>query len=129
MKRKNVFLKISSLLFSAVILFSSCASTTMITSKPSGAKIYMDGEYVGTTPYKHKDTKIVGTRTNVELKKEGYEAFTTELRKNEKADVGAIIGGVFFLVPFLWTMKYNPDHNYELIPETKNKVEETSIMK
>ena len=38
------------------------------------------------------------------------------LQRNERADVGAIIGGVFLLVPFLWVMKYDPDHNYELQP-------------
>jgi hypothetical protein len=36
------------------------------------------------------------------------------LSRNERADVGAIIGGIFLLFPFLWTMKYNPVHTYEL---------------
>lgn len=50
------------------------------------------------------------------LKREGYEDFYTNLRKNEQVDVGAIIGGVFFLFPFIWTMGYNPSHHYELYP-------------
>ena len=30
--------------------------------------------------------------------------------------MGAIIGGVFLLFPFLWTMKYDPARTYELTP-------------
>lgn len=104
----------TALLLAASILFSSCASTTMIRSNPSGAKVYLNGEPVGTTPYPHRDTKIVGSTTTVRPEKEGYAPFETAFSRNEEADVGAIIGGIFFLVPFLWTMKYKPTHTYDL---------------
>ena len=51
---------------------------------------------------------------SVTLKQEGYEDFYTVLNKNEKADAGAIVGGIFFLFPFIWTMGYNPSHTYEM---------------
>jgi hypothetical protein len=35
--------------------------------------------------------------------------------------VGAIIGGIFVFVPFLWVMKYNPTHTYELTPSSGNE--------
>ena len=104
------------ILLASSILLSSCASSTIITSTPTGAKVYVDGEPVGTTPYIHSDTKIVGSATSVKLQKEGYEPFNMSFARNEEADVGAIIGGVFLWVPFLWTMKYKPYHTYELIP-------------
>jgi len=93
----------------------------MIQSKPSGAKVYLDGEIVGKTPYYHTDTKIVGSTTTVRLEKEGYETFNTAFSRNEQADVGAIIGGVLVLVPFLWTMGYKPIHTYELTPLLDNQ--------
>ncbi|MPR35146.1 PEGA domain-containing protein [Salmonirosea aquatica] len=96
------------------ILFSSCSSVTTIQSNPSGAKVYLNEEPVGTTPYTHRDSKIVGSTTSVRLEKEGYAPLITSFSRNEEADVGAIIGGVFLLVPFLWTMKYKPLHTYEL---------------
>jgi hypothetical protein len=102
------------------LLFASCASTTLINTTPAGAKVYLDGEAVGTTPYSHKDTKIVGTTTTIKLEKEGFEPFTTTFSRSEQADVGAIVGGVFFLFPFLWTMKYKPSRTYELIPLKEN---------
>lgn len=98
------------------ILLTSCASSTLINSEPGGAKIYLNDEPVGVTPYKHRDNKIVGTSTDVRLEKEGYETLETYFTKDEEVDVGAIIGGVFFLFPFLWTMKYKPSRTYEMTP-------------
>lgn len=103
----------------ALILLESCASSTVIQSNPSGAKLYLNSNYVGTTPYRHTDTKIVGTMTFVRLEKEGYEPLNTSFSRDEQADAGAIIGGIFLLFPFLWTMKYDPSHTYELAtPDT-----------
>ncbi|WP_163707290.1 PEGA domain-containing protein [Mangrovibacterium lignilyticum] len=99
-----------------LMLFASCKSTTMIISDPPGAKLYLNGESAGVTPYQYRDTKIVGSTTDVKLVKEGYADFYTAFSRNEKADAGAIIGGLFLLFPFLWTMKYKPTHTYELIP-------------
>lgn len=114
------------------VLFASCSSTTIIQSEPSGAKVYMNEEYKGVTPLTYSDTKIVGSITTLRLEKEGYETFNTLLSRNERADVGAIIGGVFFLFPFLWTMQYNPTHTYELKPLghafLDNKVEQPVIL-
>ena len=116
MKTISTITKSASLFLASAVLFTSCASTTMIHSTPVGAKLYLNGENVGTTPYKHSDTKILGSTTEVKLQKEGYQDLNTSFSRNEKADVGAIIGGIFVLVPFLWTMKYKPSHTYEMIP-------------
>jgi hypothetical protein len=99
-----------------LILLTSCASTTMIQSNPSGARVYLNGEPVGTTPYTHRDTKIVGSTTTVRLEKAGYAPLNTVFSRDEEVDVGAVVGGFFILIPFLWTMKYKPSHTYELSP-------------
>jgi hypothetical protein len=128
-------MKLSVLLLSAgIVLFilPGCSSTTMISSKPEGAKLYMDEQYKGTTPYSYSDTKIVGSSTPLRLELEGYAPFRTTLVRSERADVGAIIGGIFVLVPFLWTMQYNPDHTYELRPAgsvSDDPVVKTSLTK
>jgi hypothetical protein len=109
------------LLLSGSILLTGCASTTMIQSNPSGAKVYLNGEPVGVTPYEHRDRKIVGTKTIVKLEKEGYESFNTYFHRAEKVDVGALIGGIFVDFPFLWIMKYKPTHAYELKPVSANQ--------
>lgn len=121
MKQNSMTTKLTSLILAGSLLFASCASSTMIQSNPSGAKVYLNGEAVGTTPYTYTDTKIVGSTTSVKLEKEGYETLNTSFSRSEQADVGAIIGGIFVLVPFLWTMKYNPSRTYELIPLSGNQ--------
>lgn len=108
--------KVLSVSMAGLILFTSCVSTTMIQSEPSQAKVYLDGENVGTTPYPMTDTKIVGTCTTVRLVKDGYQDFDATICRNEEVDVGAIVGGILIWIPFLWTMKYKPAHNYELTP-------------
>jgi hypothetical protein len=102
-----------------VILVAStlaCSSTTVINSVPDGAIVYLNGERVGPTPYTHSDKRIVGSSLRVVLKKDGYQEFSTVLRKNEDANVGAIVGGVFLAFPFLWVMGYKPTHTFELTP-------------
>ncbi|MGM0934624.1 MAG: PEGA domain-containing protein [Bacteroidota bacterium] len=113
MKLKNLYIPI----LSTVLLFSSCASSTIIDSSPSNATIYVNGEKVGNTPYKHKDTKIVGSINQVRLEKEGYKTYNTTFSKNEEIAVGPLIGGLFVLVPYLWIMKYKNARVYDLIPK------------
>lgn len=114
--KKKIFIKVTAIILASAFLFSSCASTTIINSSPNGAKLYIDGEPVGNTPYTYTDTKIVGSSTPIRLVKEGYEDYNGVLKRNEEANVGAIIGGILFLFPFLWTMDYKATHTYELMP-------------
>ena len=94
----------------------ACSSETVIRSNPPGAKVFIDGSYVGTTPYTMSDTKIVGSTTSVRLQYPGYQPFDASIHRSEEFDVVACIGGVFLLVPFLWIMGYKADHTYELAP-------------
>ncbi len=105
---------------------SACASTTVIRSDPDGAKLYLNGEPVGQTPYAMTDTKIVGSTTTVRLEKQGYQSTYGVISRNEEFDVGACIGGVFLLVPFLWIMKYKPVHTFEMAPATATQANQMS---
>jgi hypothetical protein len=105
------------LLLAFAVLMTSCASTTLIQTEPSEADVYVDRVKVGKTPYAYSDTKIVGSSTVFTFKKRGFKDFNYVLTRNEQADVGAIVGGVFFLFPFLWTMRYYPSRIFELEPD------------
>lgn len=112
--------KIISFILILPILLSSCASSTIISTSPSDATLYINGEKVGQTPYKHKDTKIVGSENTVRIEKEGFRTYTTTFSKDEKVAVGPLIGGLFLVVPYLWVMKYEDGRVYELRPEKTN---------
>jgi hypothetical protein len=114
MEKEKQTTKMISLSLAILIFITSCTSTTKIITEPSGAKVYVEGEAVGTTPYKYKDSKIVGSKTALKLEKEDYETLEVNLSRNEVVDVGAVLGGIVLLFPFLWTMGYKPTHTYEL---------------
>jgi hypothetical protein len=99
-----------------VAFLSSCSSSTVIGANVPGAKVFLDGEMVGRTPYTMTDTKIVGAATNVRIEAPGYAPFQTTIKRNEEFSVGACIGGFFLLFPFLWIMDYKGSHTYELQP-------------
>ncbi|MDP4277108.1 MAG: PEGA domain-containing protein [Bacteroidota bacterium] len=104
-------------------LLTGCGSTTLIRSVPSGAKVYMNGEPVGVTPYEHYDTKIINSRTNFKLVMDGYKDLDFTLTRNEDLNVGALIGSCFFFpVPLLWIMDYKPIHTYEMTSLTTNRL-------
>ena len=94
--------------------FASCASTTVIQTQPPGARVIINGAVVGTTPYALTDTNIVGSTTHLRLEYPGYQPLDTFIVRNEELEVVALIGGIFLLVPLLWVMKYQPQHNYQL---------------
>ncbi len=101
---------------SLALALASCSSSTVIRSNVPGAQVYIDGAYVGTTPYTMSDTKIVGSRTRIRIEAPGYEPTHTSIERSEEFSVGACIGGAFLLVPYLWIMGYKPEHFYMLRP-------------
>ena len=101
-------------ILSILIFLTSCVSTTTIKSNPSGAKVYINGEFAGETPYEYKDTKISWSSVDLTLKKEGYNDLDKTMHKNEEVNFLAVVGGFVLLVPFLWTMEYKDTHTYEL---------------
>jgi PEGA domain len=111
--RSHLMRLVASLTLCAV---ASCASTTVIQSQPTGARLYLNGEPVGVTPYAMTDTKIIGSSTSVRLDLPGYEPTNGVITRNEEFDAGACIGGVFLLFPFLWIMAYKPVHTFEMRP-------------
>src|SRR4030043_1043558 len=67
-----------------------CASATLVKSNPPGAKLYLDRQLKGETPYTYADRAAAGTMKSVTLNKEGYKDFTGHI-KREGLSVGALI--------------------------------------
>ena len=55
----------------AFFFLFGCASSTLIKSNPPGAKLYLEGQLTGETPYTYADRAAAGTVRTVTLKKEG----------------------------------------------------------
>jgi hypothetical protein len=97
----------------ALLFLFGCASATIIKSNPPGAKLYLDGQLEGETPYTYADRAAAGTMKSVTLKKEGYKDFSGHI-KREELSVGALIGGILILIPLIWVLEYPPEYTFEM---------------
>ena len=85
-------------------------------SQPPGARVFLNGVPVGTTPYTMTDTNMTGTATQVRFEYPGFEPFNTMIVRSEELDPLALIGGILLLVPFLWILGYQPTHFFTMQP-------------
>lgn len=102
-------------LFCVLIALSlaACSSGTRIRVSDPDARIYVNGEYIGTGKGYYSDRKPAFTKQEVTVRKEGCAAETYSFRRNERPDFGAIISAYFLAVPILWVTQYKNSHAYE----------------
>ena len=103
-------------ILSLLAILTGCASSTVIRSRPDGAKVYVDNVSMGTTPLQYSDTAIAGTVKPIRLKKDGYKPLDTVIRKDQ-FKVGPCIGGALVLFPFVWILGYPDVYEFELESE------------
>lgn len=96
-----------------MLTFAACSSTTTIRSSDPSTKIYVDGEMRGTGMVSITDSKIVGSTTSYRLERPGCQPQFGQFSRNEQMSVGALLGGLVLVVPFLWIMEYKPEHYVE----------------
>lgn len=96
-----------------VLAVAGCTSSTVIRSSDPDARIYVNGEYLGTGRAVYSDQKVAFSKNLVEIRKEGCAPEHHTFRRSEEADAGAIIGGIFLTIPFLWVTEYKPHRAYE----------------
>ena len=97
----------------AASLVSACSSGTTIRVSDADARIYVNGEYVGTGRGHYSDRKPAFTKQEVTLRKHGCAEQTHSFRRNERPDVGALVGAYLFAVPILWLTQYKDRRAYE----------------
>ena len=95
------------------LLTAGCASSTLINSNPPGAKVYVDGQYLGQAPVTQKDTALLGSSKTVTLKRAGYKTKIGTIRK-EELKIGPLIAGLLVYVPLLWVTGYPSQYTFEL---------------
>ncbi|MDA8886329.1 SHOCT domain-containing protein [Bacteroidia bacterium] len=111
-------------------LFTSCVTTTMIRSFPENANLNIDGRDVGKAPYRHQDSKVSLSTTEISLTMDGYRTLNTFITKDEEVDIGPAIAGFFVFIPWLWALKYEPSYTFTLKPEEvkKQNIEPTILV-
>ena len=100
-------------IFAAAVALVGCASSTRIRVSDSDARIYVNGEYVGTGTGHYSDRKPAFTKQEVTVRKDGCKEERYSFRRNERPDLGAIISAYYLVVPILWFTQYKDHHAYE----------------
>lgn len=95
----------------------SCISSTVISTEPADADVYINGISAGKSPVVMADRKLSMSTTYIRIEKEGYLPLETYIVRDEKIDFGAAIAGLFLYYPWLWVLEYHPQHNYVLLPD------------
>ena len=86
------------------VLVAGCGSHyTHIYSEPQGAKVFVDGQFIGKTPCVYNDARSLGGKSyTFKVKKKGYKTITRIYSQEFQTDEAAIAGGVgllFCLLP------------------------------
>jgi hypothetical protein len=97
----------------AICVISGCSSSTSIRVSDPEARIYVNGEYVGTGHGRYSDRKPAFTKQEVTLRREGCMQQTHAFRRNERPAYGAIVSAYYLALPILWMTKYKKRHVYE----------------
>lgn len=92
---------------------AGCSSGTRIHVSDPDARIYVNGEYVGTGKGRYSDIKPAFTKQVVTLRKDGCDEETYSFRRNERPALGAIVGAYYLVLPALWFLKYKDRHAYD----------------
>lgn len=102
-----------SIVLTAAVLLAACSSGTHIRVSDSDARIYVNGEYVGTGEGYYSDRKPAFTKQEVTVRKDGCAEQSYMMRRNERPDLGAIVSAYYLAVPILWITQYKHQHAYE----------------
>lgn len=101
------------ILIAGIAVLGACSSGTSIHVSDPHARIYVNDEYVGTGKAYYSDRKPAFTKQEVTLRKDGCVEQRHSFRRNERPDLGAIVGAYYLAVPVLWLTQYKNHHMYE----------------
>lgn len=94
-------------------LLAGCSSSTVIRSSDPDARIFVNGEYIGTGVATYTDRKVAFSRNDVVIRKEGCVPAAHHFRRNEEPQGGAIVGAILVTIPVLWVTGYKGERSYE----------------
>ena len=108
-----------------LLTLTACFNTKLITSEPPGARVYVDGEYVGDTPYTLKARNSwIWHRRDVEIRKEGYDRYRFEASNKEEFGPE----NIWLTFPFImFAGGYDPETHIDLYPSIPHMATGDSI--
>lgn len=125
---RGVFIASLCLAFSGCSLFGPWKQTLTISSDPPDASVVMNGDFVGTTPLKHRVHRW--DKLLIEIRKEGYKThFIWSPSHPSPSTLGILdmVGGCIILLPFVGLLSPAAwEHNPAVFGVTLDPVEAVS---
>lgn len=101
------------LALASLCLLGACSGSTTIRVSDPDARIYVNGEYLGSGHAHYRDRKPAFSEQHVTVRKDGCSDRHYSFRRNERPDIGAIVSAYYLWVPILWVTQYKAQHKYE----------------
>jgi len=101
------------LVLTCAATLAACSSGTQITVSDEDARIYVNGDYVGTGDGYYSDRRPAFTTQQVTLRRDGCVEQSYPMRRNERPHYGAIVSAAAFALPIFWVTQYKNEHDYE----------------
>jgi hypothetical protein len=109
---KSAVLKSIAIFVICAIFLAGCATMVRIDSNVPGARVTVNDEFIGNAPAQTSLSDFDFNNYDVVISADGYRAYHGQLRKEFK--VGAFVGGLFLLFPWLWVYGPSPYQTFEI---------------
>lgn len=118
--------RITVFLLGATLVFAGCAQTSRISSDPEGAKVYINGVYVGDTPCVYRYRSGLPETYILEVRKDGYKTITNAtIDRTLRADVSLVLL-LLAIVPYFFSARLEEQYVFALEPSEGATAETTS---
>lgn len=94
----------------------SCTSSTLISSRPTGASVNVDGIDIGDSPAQWSSTVWAGTKNHVRLSLPGYADVMSTIAADQWSVGRVVVSVLCFLPGLLWSTDYRPSYEFTLQP-------------
>lgn len=111
------------LLAAALVASSGCTQAVWLLSKPSRAKVWIDGKFAGETPLLIRPSHHLFASMDVLITKEGYVEHAENLAAWYPCAMYIAAGVLILPLPWIW--QYRDEYNFTLKPVEKAKPEPT----
>ena len=96
----------------ALCILTGCSTTTRFHTKPEGAKIYINGDFLGESPYVFNDERSLPKRFHLQIRKEGYKELDLYIDKSFDY-LGVFLSGFYGIFTF-WGASLENDYHFNL---------------
>ena len=95
-------------------LLSACTTSTRFNTTPEGAKIFVNGDYIGDSPVTLDDSKSLPSRIHIQVRHEGYKEL--DLFIDKRADyLNMTLAAIPYLSPLIfWGYTLNSKYRFDL---------------